>query len=66
MGIMFGAPTYKFRKWEINFDSIRDYGGLDSFEEWYTSSYLIRQVASKQRYRRNSDFGIKNISILVN
>jgi hypothetical protein len=59
MGILFGAPTYKFRKHESNFDNIRDYGGMDCFKEQYTSSYFIGQVASGHRDRRNSDFSIK-------
>jgi hypothetical protein len=61
MGIMFNTPTYKFRKREINFDRIRDYGVMDCFKEWYTFSYFIEQVSSGHRDRRNSDFGIKNI-----
>jgi hypothetical protein len=58
---LFGAPTYKFRKRESDFDSIRDYGGLDCFKEQYTPSYFIEQVASGHRYGRNGDFGIKNV-----
>jgi hypothetical protein len=62
MGILFGTPTYKSRKQESNFDSIRDYGGLDCLKEGYTSSYFIVQFSSGHRDRRNSDFDIKTFA----